>query len=103
MIDLELLRKNPEIFREEIKKRNMRIDVDADLVLDEKRRDLIFKVDELRARKNETSKLIPGFSGEKKTEMVGQMKLLNEDLNLLFRWYFVILTAGPCFLISSSN
>jgi seryl-tRNA synthetase len=80
VIDLELLRKNPEIFREEIKKRNMRIDVDADLVLDEKRRDLIFKVDELRARKNETSKLIPGFSGEKKTEMVGQMKLLNEDL-----------------------
>lgn len=58
----------------------MRIDIDADLALDETRRDLIFKVDELRARKNETTKLIPGLAGEKKAEALQQMKLLNEDL-----------------------
>ena len=51
MIDLELLRKSPEIYKEEVKKRNMHIDVDADVALDENRRDLIFKVDELRAKK----------------------------------------------------
>ena len=80
MIDLELFRKSPEIYKEEVKKRNMRIDVDADIALDENRRDLIFKVDELRARKNETTKLIPGLSGEKKAKAVEEMKLLNEDL-----------------------
>ena len=57
MIDLELLRDNPEIIREEIKKRGMGIDVEGDIRLDEKRRKLIFKVDELRSRKNDASKL----------------------------------------------
>ena len=80
MIDLELLRKSPEIYKEEVKKRNMRINVDADVALDENRRDLIFKVDELRAKKNETTKLIPGLSGEKKAKAVEEMKILNEDL-----------------------
>ena len=56
MIDLELFRKNPEIFKAEIKKRNMKIDVDADTVLDRERRKLISAVDELRAKKNDNSK-----------------------------------------------
>ena len=41
MIDLELLRKNPEIIEEEIKNRGMKIDVRADVKLDTERRSLI--------------------------------------------------------------
>ncbi len=54
----------------------MRIDVDADLQLDENRRNLIFKVDEIRAKKNEASKIMPDLSGDKKTQMIARMKLL---------------------------
>ena len=80
MIDLEKFRKNPEIYRDEIKKRNMKIDVDSDLALDVKRRDLIFKVDNLRAKKNEVSDVIPKCSGDEKQEMIAQMKELNIEL-----------------------
>lgn len=36
MIDLELLRNNPDTIKEEISKRRMDIDVDADILLDQK-------------------------------------------------------------------
>ncbi|MBM3705837.1 MAG: serine--tRNA ligase, partial [Actinobacteria bacterium] len=80
MIDLDSFRKNPEIYRQEIKKRNMKIDVDSDLALDEKRRSLIFKVDQLRTRKNDASKLIPGLSSSEKQKIIEDMKSINDSL-----------------------
>jgi seryl-tRNA synthetase len=81
MIDLELLRKKPEIFKNEIIKRNMSIDVDEDLKIDMERRDLIFKVEQLRSKKNQTSKLMPHINGDEKKKVIGEMKLINEELN----------------------
>ena len=83
MIDLELFRKNPEIFKAEIKKRNMKIDVDADIELDKKRRKLITAVDELRAKKNENSKKMPKLTGEEKIQVIADMKKINDELESL--------------------
>lgn len=83
MIDLELLRKNPEIFKREIEKRGMPINVDDDLKLDAERRKLIFQVDEIRAKKNEASKIAPNLQGDEKNEMIARMKVLNDDLKKL--------------------
>ena len=83
MIDIELLRKNPEIFKVEIEKRGMKIDIDGDLKLDVERRSLIFKVDEIRAQKNEASKKVPVLSGAEKQEMITRMKQLNDELKAL--------------------
>ena len=80
MIDLELLRKNPDIFKTEIKNRQMKINVDDDLKLDAERRELIFKVDKIRAEKNEASKKVPLLSGQEKQEMIARMKNLNNEL-----------------------
>jgi seryl-tRNA synthetase len=83
VIDVELLRKNPEIFKVEIEKRGMKIDIDSDLKLDAQRRGLIFKVDEIRAQKNEASKKVPLLSGTEKQEMITRMKQLNDELKTL--------------------
>lgn len=83
MIDLELLRKNPEIIEEEIKNRGMKIDVRADVRLDTERRSLIVRIDDIRAKKNEASKLIPKIAGTEKEKMINKMKSLNEDLSSL--------------------
>ena len=83
MIDLELLRKNPEIIEEEIKNRGMKIDVRADIKLDTERRSLIVRIDDIRAKKNEASKLIPKITGTEKEKMINEMKRLNEDLSSL--------------------
>jgi len=83
LIDTELLRNNPDILKEEVKKRGLDIDVDSDVKLDEKRRSLIFQVDQLRAKKNEASKIIPGLKGEQKNKKISEMKKLNSDLGRL--------------------
>ena len=81
MIDLELFRKNPDIFKDEISKRGMKIDVEEDIALDSERRELIFKVDELRAQKNEASKKIPDLSGAEKKKKIEEMKKVNKELD----------------------
>ncbi len=83
MIDLDLLRKSPEIIKEELKKRNIKIDIEKDIELDLKRRDLIFKIDEIRAKKNQVSKLIPTLSGYEKSKVIEEMRLLNKQLSEL--------------------
>lgn len=83
MIDIELFRKNPEIFKAEIKKRNMQIDVDTDIEADKERRKLITAVDELRAKKNENSKKMPKLSGEEKIQVISDMKKINDELESL--------------------
>ena len=80
MIDIELFRSEPQIFKDEIQKRGMKTDVDAAMIIDKKRRELIFKVDELRAKKNEASKIIPSAKGEEKNKLIAEMKDLNKEL-----------------------
>jgi len=81
MIDIELFRKDPGIFREEIEKRGLKIDVDRGVSLDRERRELTFKVDGLRAQKNEASKIIPTLQGEEKNKIIRQMKDINTSLD----------------------
>ncbi|MBN1298472.1 MAG: serine--tRNA ligase [Actinobacteria bacterium] len=102
MIDLEKFRKNPEVYKEEVKKRNMDIDIDEDIALDEKRRKLIFKVEKMRARKNEVSAIIPKASGEDKQKMITEMKELNlglkdleSELELLEKSFFEKISTYP--------
>jgi len=80
MIDLELFRKNPQIFKSEIEKRGLKIDISSGIELDRKKRDLILKIDRLRSEKNIASKTIPGLKGEKKNKEISRMKEINEDL-----------------------
>jgi seryl-tRNA synthetase len=83
MIDIELFRKDPDIFKEEIEKRRLRIDVSRGIVLDREKRDLTFRVDELRARQNEASKIIPKLKGDEKAEVISQMKEIKAGLEQL--------------------
>lgn len=80
MIDLELFRKNPQIFESEIKKRGLKINTSVGLELDKVKRDLIFKIDRLRSEKNLASKIISGLKGEEKNNKIDQVKKINDDL-----------------------
>ena len=102
MIDLELLRKNPEVVKEEIKKRGIKLDVNADIELEKERRNLIFRGDELRSKKNDASKMIPKLKGTEKEKIIADMKHLNNDLkkievelNKIERKFFLHLSNYP--------
>jgi seryl-tRNA synthetase len=76
MIDLKALRANPEAMQENIKKRNLNVDLAYFLELDKKLIELNQKLDEIRATKNSFSKLIPTLSKEEKEVKLSEMKSL---------------------------
>lgn len=58
MLDLKFVRKNPEAVREACARRRAKVDMDAFLALDERRRELIGEGEALKAERNAVSKEI---------------------------------------------
>ncbi len=58
MLDLKFVRENPEAVQTALNSRQMKLDVAAFINLDAKRRELIVKVEALKAKRNTTSKEI---------------------------------------------
>lgn len=83
MLDIKIIRNNPEIVRDNIKKRNLSLDLDKFLKIDSEKLDLIIKVDELRAVKNKVSKEIPTLSNEERPAKIAEMKGLWDNLTTL--------------------
>ncbi len=79
MIDLKAIRTNPEQMKENIQKRNLKVDLDAFLEMDKKIIGLNQELDALKAEKNNFSKLIPTLSNEEKQVKLSEMKALGEQ------------------------
>ncbi|MCG8337015.1 MAG: serine--tRNA ligase [Proteobacteria bacterium] len=78
MIDLKLLRNNPEVVAASVKNRGGEIDLDAVANLDAKRREIVFELDQIKQKRNENSGLI----GKGKLEADEKQKLVEETRNL---------------------
>ena len=77
MIDIKFLRENPEIVKENIKKKfqEHKLDfVDEVIAWDAKNREYLQEVEQLRANKNKTSKLIGQLMGQGKKEEAEEVK-----------------------------
>ncbi len=83
MLDIKIIRENPELIKDNIKKRNLTLDLDLFLEIDKKKNELISKTDTLRALKNKVSKEIPTLSNEERPTKITAMKKLWEDLKAL--------------------
>ena len=73
MIDVELLRGNQQIIKNAARRRNQDIPIEKPRELDLERRNIIVELDNLRAQRNETSKII-GSSKEKSPDLIADMK-----------------------------
>jgi seryl-tRNA synthetase len=58
MLDLKVIRENPEQVKEGIRNKNEKDSIDEILELDKKRRSIISEVDELKAKRNTVSKQV---------------------------------------------
>jgi seryl-tRNA synthetase len=76
MVDLKLVRQNPELMKDNIKKRNLKVDLDAFLEMDKHLITLNQNLDEIKNKKNIFSKLIPTLSKEEKESKLSEMKNL---------------------------
>ncbi len=84
MVDIKLVRSNPEAVKAAVKKREMDLDtlIDDILSIDEERRALMASVEALKARQNAASKQIPQMkkAGEDTTALMAEMKTLSETI-----------------------
>ena len=73
MISIELIRRDPDLVREAMRKRASDVPIDEILSQDEERRSLIVQADALRARRNEVSREM-GRSKERPQELIEEMR-----------------------------
>lgn len=85
MLDIKLIRSNPEELRKALEKRKENFSVDNFLLLDERRRELLVKVEQLKSKQNTDSKLIPQYKKEGKdiASLMEEMKELSESIKEL--------------------
>lgn len=83
MLDIKIIRNDPQSVKDNIIKRNLSIDLDKFLEIDNEKLDLLIKVDNLRAVKNKVSKEIPLLPSSMKQWKILQMKKLWVDLETL--------------------
>jgi seryl-tRNA synthetase len=82
MLDIKLIRENPEIVRQSLEKRGDIFALDNILEIDERYRNLLRQTEELRAKHNETSKQL-GISKEKPPQLIAEMRELGEQVSSL--------------------
>ncbi len=80
MLDLNFVRENPDKVKKAIADKQLSIDLDAFLSLDEKRRALIIQIDEMRRSQNEFNKKVVNLTGDEKERFITDMKVLSGDL-----------------------
>lgn len=83
MIDLRLLRTDPDRVRESLQRRDADIDLDEIISLDERHRALLTEVESLRAQQNQVSKEIASSSGPDRELLIEKGRELSERLKKL--------------------
>ena len=85
MLDIKMIRENPEKVNELLKRRNQELSIDAILEVDEERRQIQTQADELRAkRKNESQKIgMMKKNGENTDAIQEEVRKLGDDIKAL--------------------
>ena len=85
MLDARFIRANAEAVRKALNDKGEKADLDKYLVLDDRRRNLLVKADELKHRKNEVSEEIghQKKAGTDAGELVAEMKRVGDEIKAL--------------------
>jgi len=82
MLDIKLIRDNPDLIREALQKRGDSAPLDEIIKLDEQHRQLLRQVETLRAQRNEVSKQL-GRMAEKPPQLIADMRQIGERIKSL--------------------
>lgn len=82
MIDIKLLRTEPEKVIAALKRRKEEVDIEGLLALDKEKRELMYEVEQKKAEQNAVNKKIPAMkkAGEDTTAVFAEMKQLSADI-----------------------
>ena len=80
MLDIKFIRENKDIVAAGAKKKHIKIDIDALIALDDKRRALQLEIDQKRAEQNAASTEIVKVSGAEREALIAKMSELKKSL-----------------------
>ena len=80
MLDIAFIRSNPDLIKEGIRKKRMKMDIDELLAVDEELRQLKSEVENLHADRNRLSKEMPKLKGEEKDRAVADVRSIKDGL-----------------------
>ena len=82
MLDIKVLRQEPERIKEALKKRFNPLDIEPAIELDKQRRAILAEVEHKKAKQNEITKQIPQMkkNGENTDQIFAEMKELSNDI-----------------------
>jgi seryl-tRNA synthetase len=85
MLDVKFIRENPELVRQGLLNKNAKDVVDEVIALDEQRRALIARVEDLKAKKNQVSAQIPQMkkAGQDTAAVFAEMKRVGDEIALM--------------------
>jgi len=82
MLDIKLIRDNPDFVRQALEKRGQDVHLDKIIDLDERRRHLLHQAETLRAQRNEASKQIARMA-DKPPKLINDLRQLGEKITSL--------------------
>lgn len=81
MLDIKFIRENKDIVKEGAKKKHIEADIDNLLSVDEKRLEILSRVEFLRAEQNKVSQSMGGnLTQEARLQLIEEMRLVKEEL-----------------------
>ncbi len=80
MLDIAFIRNNPEVVKEGVRKKRMKVDIDEILSIDNDIRFLKTEVETLRADRNRISKDVSRAEGPQRDELISQIRFIKESL-----------------------
>jgi len=83
MIDVTILRENPEALRAELTRRRVELSVDELADLDSRRRTVRHQAEEIRSEQKQAGKAIAGLEGDEKQAAIARAGTLSEDYKRL--------------------
>ena len=83
MIDIKLIRTNPDKIKRACESKQVDVDIDAVVELDKQRRTLIQELESLKQRQNRYTKKIAELKGPEKENMIIKAGYINNDVEKL--------------------
>ena len=85
MLDIRLIRENPDKVKELLKRRNPELSIDSVIDIDKQRREVQVKADNLRAERKKLSQEVGGLkkAGQDTTELQEQVRKIGEEIRQL--------------------
>jgi len=80
MLDIKFIRDNTDLIKEGAKKKNINVDIDRLIVVDDERRGLLRTIEEQRAKQNEANNKITQADESTRTTLISEMKQVKDGL-----------------------